>query len=68
MKMVFLPGRDNKEFWNLLETLRKNAEVIESDWNGDCYKTIYKLNGKTYIYNEDMELGIPYTIDIEEEA
>lgn len=68
MTLVFLPGRENKEFWDLLETLRTKAKAIDSNWSGDMYKTTYELDGKTYIYKEDMELGIPYTIDVIEKG
>lgn len=33
----YLTGKLNEEFWALLETLRKDGKLINSDWNGDYY-------------------------------
>lgn len=62
MKLVFISGQDNQEFWDLLDKLRNEAKIIKSEWKGDFYVTEYDLNGTKYIYEEDMDLGIPYSI------
>lgn len=65
-QLVFISGRENKEFWDLLERLRKEGKCVDGHWSGDFYVTEFVLDGKTYIYEEDMELGIPYKITIKD--
>ena len=60
--LYFYPGKDNAEFWQLLDTLRNKGKSVESEWQGDFYVTEYYLEGVKYIYEEDMEYGIPYKI------
>lgn len=65
-QLVFISGRENKEFWDLLERFRKEGKCVDSHWSGDFYVSEFVLDGKTYIYEEDMELGIPYRITIKD--
>lgn len=62
MKLYFYPGQENKEFWDLLDKLRNEGKSIDGKWAGDFFVSTYELNGQKYIYEEDMELGIPYSI------
>lgn len=61
-KYVFIPGTENTEFWELLDILNKKAESKGGEWKGDFLVSRFELDGKTYIYWEDMEYGIPYEI------
>ena len=45
-------GKPNEEFWALLETLRKDGKLINSDWNGDYYVSSYDYQGYRYQYWE----------------
>lgn len=49
--------------WEKLKELRQNGKVIKSNWNGQFYETVYELDGIQYMYTEDMDNGIPYSID-----
>lgn len=59
----YLTGKPNEEFWALLETLRKDGKLINSDWNGDYYVSSYDYQGYRYQYWENMEYGIPNSIE-----
>ena len=59
----YLTGEPNEEFWALLETLRKDGKLINSDWNGDYYVSSYDYQGYRYQYWENMEYGIPSSIE-----
>lgn len=54
--------------WEKLKELRQNGKVIKSNWNGQFYETVYELDGVQYMYTEDMDNGIPYSIDKLESA
>lgn len=54
-----------KEFWDLLDKLKSSAIDTKGDWNGNYYYcTTYTMkDGSQYMYMEDMEYGIPYSIE-----
>lgn len=64
-KLYYYPGHPegyNKEFLDLLGEIRGNGKCLKSEWQGDMYVSEYELDGNRYIYEEDMEYGIPYSI------
>ena len=62
MKLYYHTGQENKEFWDLLDQLRNKGKCTNAEWKGDFYVSTYVLDGQKYIYEEDMDLGIPYSI------
>ena len=67
MKTIFYEiGKENQEYWRLLESLRAEGESIKSEWSGDYLLQTYELNGKKFIVWENMELGIQHKIEEEE--
>ena len=56
-------GKENEEYWALLDELRKNGESVSGEWSGDYYKTTYRYNGFVYVVWENMDLGIQSEID-----
>lgn len=63
-KLFFIGTEAEKEyFWNILKHLRCNGKVIDGKWNGDYYVTTYELNGELIDYWENMEYGIPHSLE-----
>lgn len=62
-KLMYLPGRENKEYWELLDKLRNNGKSISSTWAGDYLIQTYEMDGDIYEVWENEELGIQYKIE-----
>jgi hypothetical protein len=65
-KMFYRPGRDNTEYYNLLTALRKSGTCknIPESSNGWFYTYHAEFNGVNYKIMDDIENGIPYSIEI----
>lgn len=64
-KMFYRPGRDNTEYYNLLKALRNSNITYRSELsNGWFYTYHVELNGLKYEVKDDIENGIPYSIEI----
>lgn len=60
--MVFTQ-KTKKEFWALLKKLKAEAVKVESSWDNFYHSTVYTMeDGRQYLYLEDTENGLPYSI------
>lgn len=64
--IYYYTGKENTEYWALLDELREHGTGKKSEWAGDFLVTTCTMNGKAYRIHEDMDLGIQYKIEIEE--
>lgn len=62
-KLMYQPGKENKEYWELLDKLRNNGKSISSTWAGDYLIQTYEMDGDIYEVWENEELGIQYKIE-----
>jgi len=66
-KMFYRLGQENTEYWQLLKELRSSNSNItyRSELSNNWFYTYHaELNGKKYEVVEDIENGIPYSIEI----
>lgn len=61
--LYYKTGEENKEYWKLLSELKEKGELIEGNWNGDYFVTVYEMNNFTYYVWENMEYGIQSEIE-----
>ena len=62
-KLMYRPGGENKEYWELLDKLRNNGKSISSTWAGDYLIQTYEMDGDIYEVWENEELGIQHKIE-----
>lgn len=62
-KLMYQPGKENKEYWELLDKLRSNGKSISSTWAGDYLIQTYEMDGYIYEVWENEELGIQHKIE-----
>jgi hypothetical protein len=62
-KLMYQPGKENKEYWELLDKLRTKGKSISSTWAGDYLIQTYEMDGDIYEVWENEELGIQYKIE-----
>lgn len=62
-KLMYQPGKENKEYWELLDKLRNNGKSISSTWAGDYLIQTYEMDGNIYWVWENEELGIQHKIE-----
>lgn len=61
--LYYHTGEENKEFWDLLNTLKEKGTHHDAEWNGDYLVSSFNYNGYHYLYWENMEYGIPSSIE-----
>lgn len=60
--MVFTQ-KTKREFWAMLKKLKVEAVKVESSWDNFYHSTVYTMeDGNQYLYLEDTENGLPYSI------
>lgn len=63
-KLLFIGTEAEKDyFWNVLKHIRDNGKSIKGEWNGDYYVTTYEIDGELIEYWENMEYGIPHSLE-----
>lgn len=62
-KLMYQPGKENNEYWELLDKLRNNGKSISSTWAGDYLIQTYEMDGNIYWVWENEELGIQHKIE-----
>lgn len=55
--------KDNTEYWNFLERLRKEGKCVGSRWEMDYLVNTYEFEGKLYDNWYDAEYGIESLIE-----
>ena len=65
----YRPGHDNqeeanKDYFDLEKTLKEKGKRVSGGWEGDFLVAVFEMDGKTYKVSDDMEYGIPYSIEI----
>lgn len=59
------PEEKNKEYLELEKEIKEKGKQIHCDcWEGDMLVAKYEMNGKIYKISDDMEYGVPYSIEI----
>lgn len=58
------PEEANKEYFDLENKLKKEGKRISGGWEGDFWIDVFEMNNKIYKVSDDMEYGIPYSIEI----
>lgn len=59
------PEEKNKEYFELEKEIKEKGKLISCDcWEGDMLVAKYEMNGKIYKISDDMEYGVPYSIEI----
>lgn len=58
------PEEANKEYFDLEDTLVEKGKRISGGWEGDFLVSVFEMNNKIYKVIDDMEYGIPYSIEI----
>lgn len=64
--IYYIPGDENKEYWKIFDTIKKNGKCIDSRWDGDYLVQEFKLLDKKYSIYENEELGIQSKIEMED--
>lgn len=62
-KLMYQPGKENKEYWELLDKLRSKGKSISSTWAGDYLIQTYEMDDSIYWVWENEELGIQHKIE-----
>ena len=67
--IYYKPGYDNpeeanKDYFELEKTLKEKGKRISGGWEGDFLVSVIEMDNKIYKINDDMEYGIPYSIEI----
>lgn len=58
------PKDENKEYFDLENKLKEEGKSVSSGWEGDFFVSVFEMNNKIYKVINDMEYGIPYSIEI----
>ena len=61
--IYYQAGKENKEYWKLLDELKEKGDIIEGNWNGDYFVTVYEMGKYRYYVWENIEYGIQSEIE-----
>lgn len=64
--IYYIPGDENKKYWKIFDTIKKNGKCIDTRWDGDYLVQEFKLLDKKYSIYENEELGIQSKIKMED--
>lgn len=64
--IYYIPGDENKEYWKIFDTIKKNGKCIDARCDGDYLVQEFKMLNKKYSIYENEELGIQSKIEMEE--
>ena len=64
--IYYIPVDENKEYWNIFDTIKKSGKCINTRWDGDYLVQEFKMINKKYSIYENEELGIQSKIKMEE--
>ena len=51
--IYYIPVDENKEYWNIFDTIKKNWKCINTRWDGDYLVQEFKMLNKKYSIYEN---------------